>query len=521
MSSKSVGLCIVVWIGQNRQMAVAKRMFKNKIQWLKMSDGISPELIVDEEFQDSTYKSQNVIAEAPMQLVGLSEQMIQTVLNNPICSIDKHLTLTQLSPWMTEQSLSYWIKKLSIKENERPAKKLKIEKNTKFDLLSNHLLQYVTSFLVDIVYDDSIPILWTPDIPSDQWCILNLLMIKSSLYKKRYALFCNQRLRIRLSTIQKVQSFSVKGLVVHNGHAVIFRRLVETLKESDRQRWKFMPREDIRNITANDIPILRDMVTLRELKLMVFVDTSLDQLTQIHTLSIEATYKKNIFLPPNLVNLHIASKKKIVSFQGIYFHLTKLKLRCDDADKFVSLDFSQFPVLKKLELRQCSYTFVDNLPVTLIALSFKMFFKTNLNMLSSNLLYLHIDYYSNATLLALQHLKLLRELVLNDPYLLCDIDAIVNFQHLTSLALIHASAVKKIDALLTLPCLVNLDLIHSKNLNFEILLKHPKYSSVVNSGHHHNNSIDQHVEIKRILMNLKTQQPLMQISWDAKPICQK
>lgn len=165
---------MVVWT--KGSLAVARRCQQNKIEWVKMSSDVSRQLIVDDSYKPTMYKKQNIVAEGPMQLSGLSEQMMNMVMNHSTCTSNKQKVLEDLSPWLSSYSLMYWEHKIL---DGRQKKKFKVAIE-KFDLLSMSLYKHIFSFLDDQKNLQAVPLGWNPD-KEEIWCVFNFLMIKKSI----------------------------------------------------------------------------------------------------------------------------------------------------------------------------------------------------------------------------------------------------------------------------------------------------------------------------------------------------
>lgn len=421
-----------------------------------MSKGVSPQLIVNHTCKPSGYKRLCIIAEGPMQFGGLSETLITETLNH--FSKDQTDCLHKLTPWLSKPSFAFWLQKLCPVE-QGPSKRQKT-KRANFDLLSTTLLSYIISFLNNPQTFGEITYQWRLldcENDPDNWSVFNLLMAKKSFYEGCSAYFANKTLRIRSTYLNAIQPFNVQKLLVHHG-VCIGKRKYNPSKVLNNSNCLFdcacMSTECFRNcrhpnFVRDDALLLQNQPLLKHLHLRIFLETSLDSLTQLQTLMLSKGFKKNIMLPSTLLHLEIA--KSTQPLRGIY---PAVKFLVWPHSRFSA---TQFPALERLYL-DCELVPLQ-FPTTLRSVNLidSSYGSGSKNIFTGfntcpHLTELNIHSYGVYDLKPLAGITSLTTLTLRAPKL-ADISAIVALQRLETFILKRGVILAKIDALIELPVL--------------------------------------------------------------------
>jgi hypothetical protein len=340
------GSCVVVWIAP-RQLGVAKKVSRNRLQWLKMEDLLSSKLVVDESFQQQRYDPDALLAEGPMPIRGLQDVMISTILDNPRCAENKLLFLKQLQGFLLPISFKFWSEKLAPpiapsitpldldEAHERPLKKRTLFRNNLLTMKPDCLF-LILSFLIAAM-------------PSNQESkiVLNLLKVSKALYNCRADLFSNYgiQLSLPLAYLQSIADFNPRSLTLYNHY------------------------DKFSNFTSFHLEILQKMTKLKNLNLSVHSEVSLDSLEHVVLLVIRGwDDKRTVRLPKNLVSLSINACNRISRINGVYLKLEELTIHTDSKlGKEVRFEAHQFPALRSLDVRNCHsfYPLPDDLTTSL------------------------------------------------------------------------------------------------------------------------------------------------------------
>ncbi len=323
------------------KLVIAQRT-GTRLVWLKMSTDVCPKLVIDSDSTPTRYDKEDVLVEAPMPVCGLSDHMIEVLLNHSFCSSNKLYFLELLRPWILPIRYDYWTNKyapycIDLTQDETDFRVIKKQKSllrssASLITIGPSYWMMILAFLTE----------WWDDAET----VTTFVATNKQLYQSRSYLLSKIRISICICTLHNIRDCNPSELYIF-----------------DCKSYHLPTRKKNLLFDIQHLPILQAMTNLRKLRLHLTSNVSLVSLDQVQTLHIDAwkTSKKPMF-PKSLVYLETHATKHISTFHGTYHQVRSLTL---DAKSYLpewKFDSLQFPNLLKLDINLQVTEFPKSLP---------------------------------------------------------------------------------------------------------------------------------------------------------------